>query len=57
MPRRVAITLLAFFVVILGLLGFYSFSLNKEIVALAKLQEETNLQLQALGIAELKRLD
>ena len=49
MSKRV-IAVLVFFLIIIGLLGGYGFNLNKEMVALTELQEDTNLQSGACKI-------
>jgi len=45
MLKKVIIIVLAFLLVIIGGLGFYSFNLNQKIVALTELQADTNSQI------------
>jgi len=47
MSKRV-IAVLVFFLIIIGLLGGYGFNLNKEMVALTELQEDTNRQIRSM---------
>ena len=48
MPNKIIIIVLTFLLVVIGALGAYSFNLNKEIVALTLLQEDTNHQISSI---------
>jgi len=48
MLKKVIIIMLAFLVVIIGGLSFYSFNLNQQIVGLTELQADTNSQLKSM---------
>ena len=51
MSNKIIIVVLTFLVIIIGALGAYSFNLNKEIVALTQLQEDTNRQISSMQVS------
>lgn len=51
MLNKVIIVVLTFLLIIIGVLGAYSFNLNKEIVILTQLQEDTNHQIRSMQIS------
>ena len=51
MLKKVTIIILAFLLIIIGVLGAYCFNLNKEMVALTQLQEDTNRQISSMQVS------
>ena len=51
MLNKVIIVVLTFLLIIIGVLGAYSFNLNKEIVILTQLQEDTNHHIRSMQIS------